>query len=194
MNILDVSLPEVENRNSLINAIGRRVFSFANENFYLMLTEPQPQTWARLEVTYLGQEHTIWASAAMVNAHLASLSLSIEEMSHDAMALWLLSVMGSMPNNLQIRQISLTDEAAPEICFGLYSYTNNASLDWQVGFQEDFPMASMVDNLAPFCKGVLPPLLGKTLIPLPLVACTMSLPATEVDTLVVGDVLLLGGV
>lgn len=194
MNVLDIQLPQAVNHNQTIEAISRRVFTFCNEDFYCAVEDKKSAVWAQLNITFMGQELKVYVNQAMLNAALADLSLSLDQMSEDAIALWLVSNFSKMPAQLRIHGIEMKDDIPSTVCVGAYSYKNRAELGWQIAWDETgFPIKPFLESLNGFCKGLMPPVYAKLPIALPLVACAISIPATEAQNLQVGDVLILGG-
>ena len=203
MNILEIDLPEltpasVEKTNRAIATFSNRVYSAGEIDFYLRATELPTGSTAQLNCLVFGQEIELYVSLACINTLLAPFALRLEDMSEDAIALFLLSHVQNMPKNIQVLSMCIKkQDFYPYDCaFELVSYTTGASLGWYISalVGDKLPLQEMAQAFSPYLKGIMSPHLASLPIALPLVASTLELPSDQIDTLCVGDVLLLGGV
>ncbi len=190
MNILDIELPVVKNRNAQVSLLANRVYHVGSEEIFLSPVDQVDGQVVRVVASILGEEVELFVSLAMVNAILGAGGLKLEEMSPDALALYLLQNREAFA----IESMEMVDQPQDISWFRASSYKNNQAMPWYVGVGYNTELAHIVSLVAPFCKGVMPALLAQLPIPLPLVASTLSMQASDLEELQVGDVLLLEGV
>lgn len=193
MNLLNVPLPEVKNRNQQIQMVANRVYTFAQQDVYLVPVDQVNTTTVQIKAILLGKSVTFFASLAMVNAILQPLALQFETMSADAIELWLLHQTPKMPEQFQITQITLCDPPNAD-WFVCQAYDGATPTEWYLGFTEIDTIAQLLNVLRPYCRGVMPSQLASFPINIPLTATTLALSPEEIFGLEVGDVLILEGI
>lgn len=195
MNLLDITLeqttaPVVKQSNHMIRLLANRVYEMLGQRVFFVKSEQSLTKVVKVDLHHLGRDFSIYVNQAMADAFLDQYHISLENMSKDALKLLLLSIEGQV---VQIKDLSLVEAAPQGQIFRVISYDTSHELGWYVMFDmhDGFPMEAVMEAFSPYLKGVMTHPLNTLPITVPLVACTMALPAHELDDIEVGDVLLL---
>lgn len=197
MNVLDISLeqttaPVVKRNNRMIRLLANRVYEMLGQRVFLVRSEQALTNAVKVDFHHLGRDFSVYVNAAMVDAFLDQYHISLQDMSKDALKLLLLSIEGQA---VQIKDLNPVTEFPQGQVFRVISYDTSHELGWYVMFDahDGFPMEAVMEAFSPYLKGVMTHPLNTLPITVPLVACTMELPAHELDDIEVGDILLLEG-
>lgn len=199
MNLLKTKLPELTSSqarlaNELALAISRKVFLLGQEIF-LARAPAAIGDLSRVEGLFLGKPFSFLVSTSLIDMLLDPFELRVEDLSEDAMALFLLTHREQLPQGLKITSIASTIEQPSEHIFEVMLYANGKSSGHYVALnlEEDFPIGALVDSLAPRVKGVMANGLESVPISLPLVCAKLTVDSALLPNLAPGDLLLLGG-
>jgi hypothetical protein len=200
MNVLDIELAQyssaqIAHQRHAINVLCSRVFCIDRADVFVRPTAKIAGKMYKLDLRFFGHSIAIWVSTACLDTILDSLSVTIDDLSPDALELLLVSSRSKLPDNVQISAISSERCPKSALAFEMISYTSAQKLGWYCALEyaDDFPLADFVDSFGGYIKGIMASPLASLPIAIPLIAAQIDLPANELTQLALGDVLLLGG-
>ena len=200
MNVLDVALPQLSSeqitqQNQAIGILGARVFCIDSADVFVRPAKKAAGQMMKLDCLFFGHPIAIWVSKECLDTILNRLSLTIDNLSPDALELLLVSARAKLPDNVQITAIASAPHPKSALLFEMISYTSAQKLGWYCALEyaNTFPLADFVDSFGAYIKGIMASPLASLPIAIPLVAAQIDLPSDELAQLALGDVLLLGG-
>lgn len=197
-NILQVDLPEIRRvdylyRRVLLALSQSKVFCVANTTFKLSHTTMVKQA-VRIQIRVRGHVLELFVSKTMVNALLAPFHLQIDNMSADALALFVIA-KGRL-GDIQIEAITPleNDHVSPHaLCAKEVQSGQEFGWEMAVVAPPEFPLHTLMSSLETFVCGEIPPPLTQWPVTVPLVACTLRMTSDELADIELGDVLFLEG-